>query len=165
MSETPLIPEPTAIPAVPPVPLPEPAASRWKTVYWAPSTYLRGHLIVHGLAFCTIASSMFVQSERYTFTTNRGLLFLIGFLTAREWAVVFLVAGIAKLAASLVYPKLARTTLLVGMGLLTWWAVGFVFSWLYGDATILGAVAWGLLIGEHFAALTMIDGRKRWREG
>jgi hypothetical protein len=139
-------------------------SARWKTVYWAPSTYLRGHLIVHGLAFLTIAGSMWFQADRYTFGTNQGLLFLVTSFTPREWAVVFAASGTVKLLASLTYPKVARLSLLVGMLLLCWWAVGFILGWLYGGATILGVVAWGLLLGEHFAALTLLDGRKRWRE-
>jgi hypothetical protein len=153
------------IPTVPPVPLPEQMSVWWKVGYWAPATYLRGHLAVHAFAFWTMAASMWLQSERYTFGTNRGLLFLVAMFTPKQWALIFGLVGTVKAVAALTYPRLARWVVLSGMLVLSWWAVGFATAWLVGNSTILGLVAWTLLLGEHFAALTLIDGKHRWREG
>lgn len=147
------------------VPLPRDVTDAWRVLYWAPSTYLRGHLAVHGLALCAIAASMLLQPGRYTAATSLGLRWLAGALTPQEWGLVFVAVGVTKLAAFLVYPRLALPTLLAGMALVTWWAAGYAAAWLWGGATILGAIAWVLLVGEHVAALTMLDGssRRRWR--
>jgi hypothetical protein len=150
--------------SVQPPALPEPIRERWTGAYWPIRFYVRGHLFVHGLAFLAIAASMWLEHGRYTEATLRGLIVVVSHIDARTWAAVFGVVGAAKIAAGFAYPKLARLAIVAGAMLLCAWAVGFVFAWLFDSATILGPVAWVLLLGEHVAALTLLDGRRSWAE-
>lgn len=157
-------------PAPPPPPLPSPEAplppqlvSQWRGAYRPPEFYLRGHLFVHALAFYVVAVSMWLQPGRYATDRWRGLLFLIAWATARQWALVFAILATVKLAAALFYPAVAQVALVGGIVVLTWWVVGFGFAWVDSDATIVPAVVTGLDLAEHYVATSMLDGRRRWR--
>jgi hypothetical protein len=157
------IPQPGGGPPVPipPVPLPDQISERWKGVYWAPTTYLRGHLFVHAIAFAVLAWSMGFQPHRYTPATLQGLFFLVQWLTPRQWAVAFGVIAILKLAAGFTQ-RLTVIAIIGGIVLVTLWTIGFGFAWIFDHSTALGFVAFGLLLGEHFAATTLVDGRPGW---
>lgn len=159
------IPMPDGMPDVPlpPIPLPTQASDRWKGVYWAPSTYLRGHLFVHAAAFLVLTWSLWAQPERYTLRTLQGLFFLIQWLSPDGWAVAFLAVALLKLVAGFAYPRLSVAAIVAGIVLLTVWTIGFAFAWLWDHATAIGFVGYALVLGEHFAALTMLDGRRRWQ--
>jgi hypothetical protein len=61
------------------------------------------------------------------------------------------------------YPWLARWVMVLGILLLSGWAIGFGLAYVTGKSSILGPVAWGLLVAEHFAALTMTEAdRVNW---
>lgn len=155
-------PEPPPLPS-PPAPLPEAISDQWKGTYWAPRTYLRGHLFVHAAAFYVVAASLAIQPERYTPDRWRGLLFIIAWATPTEWAAVFCGLATLKLASGFLYPRLARPALAVGAAVLTWWTVGLALAWWDSNATVIPLILAALDLGEHFAAATLLDGRRRWR--
>lgn len=152
----------TDVTPVPPVPLPAQISDRWKGVYWAPSTYLRGHLFIHGLVFLMMAASLAFQPERYTMDTLQGLYFLMQWLAPWQWAVAFTLAAVLKIAAGFAYPRLSRSAIALGSILISVWAAGFAFAWMFDHATAIGFGAFILLLGEHFAATTLLDGRRHW---
>jgi hypothetical protein len=155
-------PEPPPLPT-PPAPLPQQISDQWKGVYWSPSTYLRGHLFVHAVAFYAVAASMWLQPDRYNADQWRGLQFIVTWAPPRTWALVFAFIATCKFVAGVIYPRLARPIMVLCLIVVTWWVVGFAFAWVDSDATILPMVLAVLDAGEHVAALTMLDGRRRWR--
>jgi hypothetical protein len=160
--------DPDPLPPPPPPPSPEaplPAQlfSQWRGTYRPPEFYLRGHLFTHAVAFYLVAVSMWLQPERYAADRWRGLLFLVAWATPRQWAIVFAVLACLKLVAGMFYPALTRVALVFGIVVLTWWTAGFGFAWVDTDATIVPPVLTALVLGEHFVAASMLDGRRRWR--
>jgi len=144
-------------------PLPPQILSQWRGTFRPPEFYLRGHLYIHALAFYIVAASMWFQPGRYATDRWRGLMFLVAWATPRQWAAVFVVLATFKLAAAVLYPKIAKVALVGGIVVLTWWVVGFGFAWLDSDATIVPAVVTGLDLAEHYVAVSMLDSRRRWR--
>ena len=157
---------------IPLPPAPPPADRRllaWRTALWPPGFYLRGHLFVHAIAFMAVAWHMATYPERYTPDTWRGLLFIVTWANPRVWAGIFVVVALGKLAGGIFYPKLAMVALLGGVVILCWWTVGLAFAAFTPgptemQATIIPAVLAALALGEHFAAITLLDGRRRWRD-
>lgn len=144
-------------------PLPQQIVEEWKGIYWPPRIYLRGHLFVHAAAFYVVAASMWLQPDRYNADQWRGLLFIVRWAPPRTWAVVFAVIATSKLISFFIYPRIARPVMVACLVVVTWWVVGFAFAWADSDATVLPAVLAALDAGEHIAALTMLDRRRRWR--
>lgn len=160
---------PPAPPPLPPAPPPTPRpVLAWRTALWPPGTYLRGHLFLHAAAFTVVAAHMALFPALYTPHTWRGLLFIIAWAPPWKWAIVFAALAALKLTAAIFYPKLALPALIGGAVVLIWWAVGLTFAAFAapnGDdmrATIIPAVLAVLCFLEHFAALSLMDGRRRW---
>ncbi len=133
-----------------------------------PRFYLRGHLTVHAVAFAIVAGHMLWRAEVYTPATWRGLLFIVTWAHPYSWAAIFTALAVLKGAAAAAYPRLAPAALIGGIMVFSWWTVGLAAAALQAQqgATILPAVLAGLVVGEHFAALSMLErsrgGRWRW---
>jgi hypothetical protein len=164
-------PEPIPEPALPhgapqpPAPMPMEAKSRWLGTYWEPGSYLRAHLFCVGASFLILAGSMLAQPGRYTTGTIQGLHYLIDWFPVGWWAAVFALFGLVQLAAGFLYPKLSKVAVVGGIVLMSVWSFGLTAAWLWDHATAITAMFSGIVLLEHFAISTLLDGRRHWQDG
>lgn len=149
---------------LPPAPLPQAMAERYKGNYWPPRRILRSHLFGHGVVFYLFALSMMVQPDRYTTGNLPSLTYALGYVPIHMWAVLFGIVATFKMFAFWKYPTLSRVAVVAGMTLVCFLTLLFVMAWIWGPASVFLLGFASLDIGGHVFAICHIDGRRRWRE-
>jgi hypothetical protein len=127
------------------------------------SHLVRLHLLVFGVGMLLTAASLQWEDLEWD-SPVYGVVF--DWLTPSWWAVVLILVGMVKLAACIVYPRLAPLALALGSVLFVLWDVGFITAYIASNGiptAPLLALMTSFVVGEHLAVASLLQREGRVR--